>query len=176
MAGHSTPDTVITASSVDKTAQNKHTQFAKDVAFGTRQTITCFLTDFIDPVVGLWFQKKSEDEHHKGTAAHSVIGEVVGDSVAVFMFLGQRKWFPQPINMLKNGIAKMRDKAYTKEAKKILRAEHIPEDAPDYQQKLDAWKDAQAENFANTTVLTAKYWATPIPSPPLRRASCSARR
>lgn len=133
-------------------------RFGEDIAFGIQQTAACWATDFIDPFVSTWVQKRLGDKNHTGTLTHAMKGEVVGDSAAFFIFLAMQKWLPQPVQFLKKTALKHFDATYDRMAKSSLSAwaadHNVSRDSEQYRHKVEEWKQFQAGNFAKATVIS----------------------
>ena len=138
-------------------SHSKDPKLGEDIAFGVQQTIACWATDFIDPYIGKWFQDKFKHHQHHGTLAHTWAGEIVGDTAAVFSFLGVRLFFPQSIEWMKHSARYLGDGLYTNLGKKSLRGwaakHHVGMNSAVFQKKLEEWKDFQAENIAKSSVI-----------------------
>lgn len=134
-------------------------RLGEDIAFGLQQTLACWGTDFIDPYVGKWFQDKFKDHHHHSTMAHTWGGEIVGDTAALFAFLGIRQLAPGVIEGMKAAVRTGGDGVLERMGKKSLRGwaqEHgVAEDSDAYRAHLEQWKDFQADNVAKSTVISA---------------------
>lgn len=132
-------------------------RFGEDIAFGLQQTVTCLATDFIDPFVSAWVQRRLGKED-PSMLKHTVKGEVLGDGAAFFIFLAMQKWMPTPVQHLKHAALKHFDKTYDKMARSSLSGwasdHNISKDSEQYRHKVEEWKQFQADNFAKSTVIS----------------------
>lgn len=134
-------------------------KIGKDIAFGVQQTVACLLTDvFIDPWVGKWFQKKYGDaSKQEVTNAHVIGGELIGDFGGLAAFVGLRHAFRKPFDAMANAVEKFGDKRLTVMGEKKVRgwakANHIAHDDPRYQAAVDDYKQFQAHNIVDSSLL-----------------------
>lgn len=132
--------------------------FGEDIAFGIQQTIACWATDFIDPIVSAKVQKWIGKKEAKGTLVHAAKGEVVGDTAALAIFLAMQKVFPQPVKWLTKEARSHFDKFYDKMARTSLTAwaaDHNESPGSErYQHKLEEFKQFQASSFAKSVVIS----------------------
>ena len=97
-------------------------KFGEDIAFGIQQTLACWATDFIDPYVGAKIQQKMEpDVGDEKELKHAWIGEIVGDTAALFVFLGVQRFIPQPVQWFKGIVKSLGDGFLEKSGRKTQR-------------------------------------------------------
>jgi hypothetical protein len=133
-------------------------QFGEDIAFGLQQTVACWATDFIDPVVGEKIQHRMGDAAKMPTGS-TWIGEFVGDTAAFFAFLGVQKFAPGITRGLHKISRKLFDGFLEKSAKGHLKhwaEEHdVAIGSPEYKKKMEEWKEFQADNMAKSSIISA---------------------
>jgi hypothetical protein len=137
----------------------KSKKIGKDIAFGTQQTIFCLMTDWIDPIVGKWWQKKYGIKEQEVTNAHVWGGELIGDFSGLAVFVALRHVFRKPFDALARGVERVADVPLEKLGKKQLRywarEHHVQESDAAYQQTLKDYKEFQAHNIVDSTLLAA---------------------
>lgn len=143
---------------LETTLAKKQSRLGEDLSFGLQQTLFCWATDFIDPVVSKWFQDKYKDHDHASTHVHTVGGEVIGDSAALFAFLGVRQFVPGIVDGIKSTTRAMGGGILNTLGDRSLRVwrtdNNISKDSKEYQNALENWKDFQADNFAKSSIVT----------------------
>lgn len=134
-------------------------RFGREIAFGIQQTLTCFATDFFDPWIGKLYQNKFGNKEHEVTNAHTWFGEIVGDLSALGVYLAAKRFFSKPIDGLIATVKNTFDGRLTKMGKRSLESwrqeHHLTEDDPRYKRKLENYKEFQAENLVDTTIVAA---------------------
>ena len=131
----------------------------KDISFSIQQTVACLLTDFIDPFVGAWFQKKFGDKDKAGgTLEHNVKGELVGDFGGAVIYVGLRSLLRSPIDALARGVEKIADPMLDKAGRLHLstwaKRHHVAEDSKEYMQMLADFKQFQADSLIDSSVMS----------------------
>lgn len=130
---------------------------ARDIAFGIQQTIACWLTDFIDPLISKWFQNRFGNHNHEVTHKHVWGGEFLGDSSAFFVFVAAKKLLRGPIDAVTVVAKKVLDPILTKMGKKSIRHWAAENDVSSgdarYAQHLEDYKNFQAENIVDTGIV-----------------------
>ncbi len=146
--------------------QSRDKRVGREISFGIQQTLACWATDFIDPVVGSWYQKKFGNPDHKVTVGHTVGGEVAGDSAALFIYLAVKRFLTAPIDALTVGVKKTLNPFYTRLGHKSLKhwaeANQLEKNDPRYQHKLDMYKEFQAENLVDSSIIAASSTAVNV--------------
>lgn len=129
----------------------------REIAYGIQQTLACWVTDFIDPPVSKWFQNKFGNKNHPVTNKHVWWAEGLGDSSAFFVYVFIKRAFTKPLDALTVRIKNAMDGRFTKMGKKALKPwqeqHHIDENDPRYQHKLELYKEFQAENVVDSTII-----------------------
>ncbi len=139
-------------------SNNNTINLGEDIAFGIQQTATCLATDFIDPFVGAWVQKRLGGREHTSTLAHTITGEVAGDGAALVIFIALQKTCPSITQHIQQFAAKHFAKTYEKMAESSVRPwaekHNISPDSEEYCRKIEEWKNFQASNFAKSSVIS----------------------
>ena len=134
-------------------------RFGREISFGIQQTLACWATDFIDPYVGKWYQNRFGNKQHEVTNAHTWGGEVMGDSAAFFVYLGAKRMLSKPIDAMTQLAKKATDPLYDRMGRKSLKdwrkEHHISKDDPRYLQRLENYKEFQAENLVDSTIIAS---------------------
>ena len=132
-------------------------RFGREIAFGIQQTLACWATDFIDPYIGKWYQNKYGNKEHEVTAAHTWGGELAGDSAALFVYLGAKRFMSKPIDAVTHCVKKVTAPLYEKVGKKSLeqwrQEKHLETSDPLYRKKLESYQEFQAENLVDSTII-----------------------
>ncbi len=140
-------------------AQESSKKIGKDIAFGTQQTIFCLMTDWIDPIVGKWWQKKYGIKEQEVTNAHVWGGELIGDLSGLAVFVALRHVFRGSFDTLTRGVERLANKPLERLGQKQLRLwakeHHVKEGNALYQQTLEDYKQFQASNIVDSTLLAA---------------------
>jgi hypothetical protein len=126
----------------------------ENVAFAVESVLTCFATDFIDPVVSHWFQREHARQHaleQHGTLAQNVIGEVGGDVFSAIALIAAEEVFPKNMRKLSHELGEMLDPVYSVLAEKAV-DDKIQ--GPERTKKMEEWKDYQKDNVAKTIVMS----------------------
>lgn len=134
-------------------------RFGREIAYGIQQSIACWATDFIDPVISKWYQKNHGNQQHEVTDVHTWGGEIAGDSAALVAYLAAKRFFSKPIDMVIGGVKHFADSKLSKMGKKAIspwaEAHGIDENDSRYQRKLAIYKDYQAENVVDSAIIAA---------------------
>lgn len=132
-------------------------QLGKDIAFGIQQTAACWATDFIDPPLSAYIQKKLESSGHESEHKYAWAGEIIGDSLAIFAFLGARKFLAAPMEAATRFTKRLLNPLLESSGKKTLKEwtqrHNIAPGSAEYARKLEEWKDFQADNMVKTSVI-----------------------
>lgn len=137
--------------------RDKERRFGRNIAYGIQQTITCFLTDFIDPIVGKWFQTKVGNKEHEVTHQQVWGGEVAGDLSAFGIYMIMKQGLTKQVDAVTGWVKSFADASLTKAGKLSLKpwakAHYVSEDSKEYQKKLEAYKNFQAENMVDSSII-----------------------
>ncbi len=135
----------------------------REIAFGIQQTLACWATDFIDPMVGKWFQNKHGNKDHHVSEKHTWGGEFAGDSAAFFIYMGIKRLLGKPVDMVTAGVKHAFNPLYDKLGRKSLeqwrKDQHLEYDDPAYQRRLDLYKEFQAENWVDSGIIATSSTA-----------------
>lgn len=135
----------------------------REISFGIQQTLACWATDFIDPVVGRWFQNRHGNKEHHVTHTHTWGAEAIGDTGAFFAYMAIKRLFTKPVDAITGGVKRALDPIYGKLGKKTLERwrvdNHLDQDSPRYQQRLDRYKNFQAEMLVDSAIIAASSTA-----------------
>jgi hypothetical protein len=141
------------------TRQSKDKRFGRQVAFGIQQTLACWATDFIDPPVSRWLQNNFGNKDHHVTHKHVWYAEALGDTSAFFSYLAIKNLFAKPVDWVIGGVKHALDGRLEKLGKKTLKQwadqHHLTEKDARYQQKLEDYKQFQAENLVDSTIVAS---------------------
>ncbi|MGE0754031.1 MAG: hypothetical protein AB7L92_02600 [Alphaproteobacteria bacterium] len=131
----------------------------REVAFGIQQTFACWVTDFIDPPVSKWFQTKFGDKNHKVTHKHVWYGEFAGDTAAFAVYMFAKRVLTKPVDATIAAFKSSADPMLTRMGKKALKPwaerKHLTPDDPRYQQRLQEYKQFQAENVVDSAIVAS---------------------
>lgn len=138
--------------------RSRDERLGHEIAFGIQQTMACWATDFIDPPVSRYLQNRFGNKDHEVTHAHVWGGEIMGDSAALFAYLLVKRAFTKPVDAITGRVRQMLDPYLEKMGAKALSdwadQKHLtPEDAK-YRRHLDAYKQFQAENIVDSTIIS----------------------
>lgn len=137
--------------------QTHDERVGRDIAFGIQQTLTCWATDFIDPPVSRFLQNRYGDKDHHVTHKHVWGGEIMGDSAAFFVYLGIKRFFGGAVDAITSGVGRLFDTRFTAMGNKAIRhwaeERQLDKHDPRYLKKLQAYKDFQAENLMDSTII-----------------------
>jgi hypothetical protein len=132
-------------------------RIGREIAFGVQQSLVCWATDFIDPIVSKLYQDKYGNKEHEVTHAHTFGGEIAGDLAAFFVYMGAKRLLTNQvdgaIDVVKHSMDAKLDKMGRKSLKGWAAAAHVSEDDPIYKEKLEAYKDFQAENIVDSSII-----------------------
>lgn len=142
----------------ERNRKDKDRRFARDIAYGIQQTIACWATDFIDPPVSKFLQNTFGNKKHHVTDAHTFGGEAIGDTAALGIFLGAKRFLGKPIDGVIAMVKRVGDPILTKMGKAAIKpwAEGHGVDEKDerYKKKLEEYKDFQAENMVDSSIIS----------------------
>ncbi|GEM_PF-3044407 len=149
-----------------KNARAQDKSLGHDIAFGLQHSLICLATDFLDPFISKWFQSKHGDHHHAVTHKHTIGGELAGDGGGFLAYLFIKRIFSAPVANLTAATQKMLDPLYMQWGKKSLKpwmkAENIAVDSPEYQEKLENYKNFQASNLVDSSIIAAASTITNV--------------
>lgn len=132
-------------------------RIGREIAFGVQQSAICWATDFIDPIVSRWYQKSYGNKDHEVTHAHTFGGEMAGDLAAFFVYMGAKRLLTNQvdgaIDMVKHSMDAKLDTMGRNSLRGWAAAAHVSEDDPAYLKRLEAYKDFQAENLGDSSVI-----------------------
>lgn len=142
---------------------SKSKRFGREIAYGIQQTLVCFATDFIDPIISKWYQNKYGNKEHEVTNKHTMGGEVIGDFAALGVYLGAKRMFQKPLDALIAGVKRGMNPLLTKLGKTSIKdwqyREDVDEDSRRYKIKLEEYKQFQAENIVDTGIIAVSSTA-----------------
>jgi hypothetical protein len=134
-------------------------EMGKDMAFGVQQTIACLLTDFIDPYISKWYQNRfgSKEKEQEVTMKHTWAGELAGDFGGLGAYVGIKALFRSPIESLTQAVeevsAPLLEKMGKSQMKRWAKQHHVQEGDAIYSQELEAYKQFQAKNIVDSSIL-----------------------
>ena len=138
--------------------RTKEQRLAHEVSYGLKQTLTCWATDFLDPPISSWYMKHFGKKGQGGGIEQTAGGEVVGDTAAFFAYIGLKQMFRSPIDMAINAVKSMGDASLTRMGKKSIagwaRSHGISEDDPRFKQRVEDYKQFQAENIVDSSIIS----------------------
>lgn len=133
-------------------------RFGREIAYGIQQTIACWATDFIDPPVSAFLQNKFGNKKHTVTNVHTFGGEFIGDSAALGVYLFAKRMFRKPIDgviaAVKNAGAPIFDRIGKGAINIWANAHDVHAGDARYEQKLDEYKNFQAENLVDSGIIS----------------------
>lgn len=127
----------------------------ENAAWAFEAVLTCFLTDFIDPVL-MWHMGKKDAEKHgyeaHGTLAQNVIGEVGGDLFSAVALVGAEELFPNQMKGFSKTLGSALDPVYSRMAEYAVKDDCPPAERAE---KIKEWKEYQEDNLAKSVVMAA---------------------
>ena len=149
---------VLVATPKPKRAETRAEKIGREISFGIQQTLACWATDFIDPFVNKWFQNRFGDKRHAVTDKHVWYGEIVGDSIAVFMYLGIKRAFGKQVDAL---IAKT-EKTFDPLLCKLAPKTKPGESKETHTERVADYKHFQAENIVDSSIIAISSTAANV--------------
>lgn len=130
----------------------------KDITFSIQQTVACMLTDFIDPFVSTFLQKRWGNKDKKAaTLEENVKGEVVGDLGGAVAFVGLRALFRTPLDAVVRGVDALAHPALQKLGNAHLslwaKKHHLDTEGKTYKDTLDNFTHYQTETWVDSALL-----------------------
>jgi hypothetical protein len=140
-----------------KKSDSEDKRMGRNIAFGIQQTLACWATDFIDPPISRWLQNKFGNKSHPVTHTHVWGGEIIGDTSAFFSFLAIKKFFRKPVDAVIGWVKSIFNGYFEKTGKFAIKdwaaARNLTEKDARYQEKLEDYKQFQAENTVDSAIV-----------------------
>ena len=155
---------------LDTQAQNPHTagmyhgkekkekphhkkRLTESIAYAIQTTLTCYFTDWIDPIVNKIWQDRyaARTGTQTGTWSQNVVGEFAGDAVAGASIVFAEQLFTPQMQWLSHHMAKPLRPVYN-----LLAPLMVDKDKndPDYQKAVKGWIYDQEEALGNTMLFS----------------------
>jgi hypothetical protein len=125
----------------------------ENVAFAVESVLTCFATDFIDPVIGQLFQRQHAYAHghaEHGTMWQNVVGEVGGDIFSAVALIGAEEFCPKQMREAGRLMGDTLDPAYRLMAQTALKLDFNKEED---RERYAQWREYQQDNLARSAVM-----------------------
>lgn len=130
----------------------------QDVTFSIEQTVACLLTDFIDPFVSTFLQKRWGNKDKKAASLEeNVKGEIVGDLGGAVAFVGIRTLLRTPLDALVRGVDAVAHPTLQKLGHAHLagwaKQHGVDTHGASYQEALDNFTHYQAQTWVDSALL-----------------------
>jgi hypothetical protein len=140
-----------------KKEDSEDKRMGRNIAFGLQQTLACWATDFIDPPISRWLQNKFGNKSHPVTHTHVWGGEIIGDTSAFFSFIAIKRFFKKPVDAVIGWVKSAFNGYFDRMGKRAIKdwadAHHVTEKDGRYQEKLESYKQFQAENTVDSVIV-----------------------